>query len=391
MDTLFDYIDKFANENFYDKPYNAVDALVFSQFAYIEFEKCFAFDTRLLISDIWRKITENVSDAEFRTFSSLMQKSILLLSHAAMTARYQNVLVSGYKNIISNEDEKQFSATCFKTRTGERVLAFRGTDETLAGLKESAMLSFTFPVFSQKAAAEYLRDFLDEHFEKVHLTGHSKGGNLAVYAAVQNVKKAERVLDIYNFDGPGFQESFVQSAGYDRINEKITTILPEGSIVGQLFCHDEKILVVESDKSGLSQHHAFNWYIRGDDFVYANEPQYVSTLFEKTINDLFENVSRDKVEEVFESLFSILDATGAETLDDLKRLRPDKLKAIWKAIENADKNDRGYLKEIFSLLIHYGFVNALPDMRAELADWRKELELALTKHFKLPEQKNADD
>ena len=114
MDTLFDYIDKFANENFYDKPYNAVDALVFSQFAYIEFEKCFAFDTRLLISDIWRKITENVSDAEFRTFSSLMQKSILLLSHAAMTARYQNVLVSGYKNIISNEDEKQFSATCFK-------------------------------------------------------------------------------------------------------------------------------------------------------------------------------------------------------------------------------------------------------------------------------------
>lgn len=374
MDTLFDYIDKFGNENFYDKPYNAVDALVFSQLAYIELEKCFQIDSRLLIRDVWRKITENVTDAEFKSFSSLMQKAMLLLNHAAMTTRYQNVLVFGYKNIVSVKDEKQFSATCFKTKTGECVLAFRGTDETLAGLKESAMLSFTFPVFSQTAAADYLKFFLDEHFEKVHLTGHSKGGNLAVYSAVQNAKKAERILDIFNFDGPGFQKNFVSSEDYNRINDKITTILPEGSMVGQLFCHDEKIRIVESDKSGLSQHHAFNWHIENSDFQYTNEPQYISSLFEKTVNDVFENVSQDKIEEIFETLFSILDATGAKTLDDLKHLRPDKIKAIWKAIEAADKNDNGYLKEVFTLLIRYGFLNALPDVRAELNDRRNELQ-----------------
>lgn len=384
MDTLFDYIDKNGNENFYNKPYNAVDALVFSQFAYIELEKCFAFDTSLLISDIWRKITENVSDAAFQSFSSLMQKAIRLLSHAAMTTRYRDVLMSGYKNIISNEEEKQFSAMCFKTKIGECVLAFRGTDETLAGLKESAMLSFTFPVFSQSASGEYLRDFLENHAEKVHLTGHSKGGNLAVYAAVQNAGRAGRILDIYNFDGPGFQESFVRSSGYDRINEKITTILPEGSIIGQFFCHDEKIVVIESEKSGLSQHHAFNWHIDTEksNFVCADAPQYISTLFEKTVNDVFADVGREKIESVFETLFSILDATGAETLDDLKRLRPENLKDIRNAVENADKADRDYLIEIFLLLIHYGFLHVLPDVRAELEDLRDDIQQAVLRRLK---------
>ena len=63
-------------------------------------------------------------------------------------------------------------------------MAFRGTDTSITGVKESAMLSYMFPVPAQIEALYYFQETASLTEGDVRVCGHSKGGNLAVFAAV---------------------------------------------------------------------------------------------------------------------------------------------------------------------------------------------------------------
>ncbi|MDQ9831416.1 DUF2974 domain-containing protein, partial [Acinetobacter baumannii] len=86
--------------------------------------------------------TETFSEEELLQFSLIMQKAILLLCIISNGKRYRNIVAKDYRNEVFDAEEKQFSAITLELQNGENVIAFRGTDETLSGLKESAALSF---------------------------------------------------------------------------------------------------------------------------------------------------------------------------------------------------------------------------------------------------------
>lgn len=387
MENIFDYAEKYCNIDFDEFSYNKLDALIFSQLAYIEYEKIFEFNSPLTLIDIWRIITETYSEDELLQFSLIMQKAILLLCIISNGKRYRNIVAKDYRNEVFDAEEKQFSALTLEMKNGENIIAFRGTDETLSGLKESAALSFTFPIYSQIQAIKYLNEHLKNGNKKYHLTGHSKGGNLSVYSAVEcNDDLKNRIIDIYNFDGPGFSNEYIKSKSYDLINEKITTIVPEGSIIGRIFNHDEKILIVESEEHGISQHHIYNWHVNDNDFEYSTSANYSSVLFEKTINDVLMNVEKEKIESVFETLFEILDATDAKTLNEIKELKAEKFVEVLKVLDNKDAENQRYVIEILTLMVKFGIINIMPEIKYDFNDFLDYIKSGKISYAKIQEK-----
>lgn len=69
------------------------------------------------------------------------------------------------------------------------------------------MLSYMFPVPAQIEALYYFQETASLSEGDVRVCGHSKGGNLAVFAAVScsnSLKK--RIRGVYEYDAPGFPE-----------------------------------------------------------------------------------------------------------------------------------------------------------------------------------------
>ena len=100
---------------------------------------------------------------------------------------------------------------------------------------------------AQRDAVEYLTWAASVYPGKIAVGGHSKGGNLAMYAAAMAPESVqERIGNIYNNDGPGFQEKILQTEGYRRIKPRIKTILSQNAMVGTLLWNDCDYTVVKS-------------------------------------------------------------------------------------------------------------------------------------------------
>ena len=120
-----------------------------------------------------------------------------------------------------------------------------------------------------KNAKKYLKEVLRELDGDFILTGHSKGGNLAAYAASQvNPLLQERIKKIYSYDAPGLNKVIIESDGYKAIANKIQHYIPQGSIVGMMLEIPKQMAIVKSTAlGGLAQHDTFSWQIEGDSFV----------------------------------------------------------------------------------------------------------------------------
>ena len=158
----------------------------------------------------------------------------------AASRRFGEVRLFRYAEQFSETRQQQFSATAFLLDSDTVYVAFRGTDNTLTGWREDFNLSFLPYVPSQAAAAAYLRGILSLGFSNVYVGGHSKGGNLAVYAAVQmQPEDFPRIRAVYNNDGPGFTKEMIESEAYRKMLPQIQTIVPQHSIVGMLLWQEE--------------------------------------------------------------------------------------------------------------------------------------------------------
>ena len=108
-----------------------------------------------------------------------------LIQVIARSKRFSSMKMSGYINDIDLQRQTQFSAVVFDLDNEHNYyVAFRGTDNTLIGWKEDFNMGFDFPVPAQITALEYFEEARIGLKEGTFiLGGHSKGGNLAIYAS----------------------------------------------------------------------------------------------------------------------------------------------------------------------------------------------------------------
>lgn len=258
----------------------------------------------------------------------MVPKSIItLLRIIKETMRFRNVGVKAHVNKIDLKRQMQFSATTFLTDDGSTVVAYRGTDDTLVGWKENFNMSFMETIPAQSEAAAYLNEAAAYADGDLYATGHSKGGNLAIYAAVfcEDAVR-ERLALVWSNDGPGFYHSMLNNPTYIKIRPIVRTLIPQSSIVGILLEHEESYTVIRSRQRGAQQHNALNWDIVGPSFVHLQTVSEGCKRFDKNLNTWIKKMSMEQREQFADALYQVLSADDALTLSDLVSL-----KRLWRA------------------------------------------------------------
>ena len=222
--------------------------------------------------------------------------------------------------------EMQFSAMCLDLPDGSMTVAFRGTDNTLIGWKEDFNMAYRPSVPAQEAAAYYLKRAAESTGRPLRLTGHSKGGNLAVYAASRVAEEIQdRILDIYSFDGPGLSREMSGQPGNLRIRDRIRSFIPQTSVIGLLMEFYTPYTVVRSNASGIGQHDPMTWQVYGPRFEELGSIDRSAEVIRDTLHEWLENSPPEERGLFVETMFRYLESTKATRLSDLTS---EKLKSL---------------------------------------------------------------
>ena len=284
-----------------------------------------------------------------------------LFQAAGENPRYANVRLGAVVEHINQGEQTQFAAATFQlpdghkrrkpTYKGTLVISFRGTDDSLIGWKEDFNMAFQYPVPAQRSASAYL-DMVARLWEgPIILVGHSKGGNLAIYAAMNaDPKVRKRIQHVYSLDGPGFPPEIVTSPAYRTIQPKVTKIVPSSSIVGMIFETPEPCRVVPSDSDGIMQHSAFTWLLDGDQFITEPDLSSSSQLFNEELNHWIATLTPEQRERAVDALFTVLHANGATSFSEVMSNFPASIPAMLGAYVGLTPADRRHLVEALAIL-----------------------------------------
>jgi hypothetical protein len=311
---MFQHLEAFGGLRFSEKPPTEADLLIFAAMAYCPMERLGGHGYGWPLS-----LTGNVLyplPARADEGSMALRRRQLWLA-AGQTIRFGECKFAGFRAHFSPEKEQQFAACAFRIAPQTGVIAFRGTDSTLVGWKEDFNLSFETPVPAQQDAARFLNDMLSL-FRQVFVVGHSKGGNLALFAAARcSPLLQERIVQVMNFDGPGLDEATRQSPGYAALAGRVTTCVPQDSVVGMLMNGGEPYTVIRSRGAGLEQHDPFLWQLENGALVPADGLTQQSRYASSTLHTFLGSLPIPQRRAVVDALYSILSATGAKKLKQI--------------------------------------------------------------------------
>ena len=213
-------------------------------------------------------------------------------------------------------------------------------------------MAFQYPVPAQVSAAEYLKKVASLWDGPILLTGHSKGGNLAVYAAMNAEDEIkDRVERIYSLDGPGFPEEVVKSFEYASVSDRIVKIVPDSSVVGMVFETPERCVVVKSDVGGIMQHFAFSWQMHGGEFAKAEDVADSSVVFNKSLNGWLTGLSKEQREHAVDALFSVLEASGAGSISAIVAAGPKVIPEMLGTYVGLSSADRHNINQALVILL----------------------------------------
>ena len=353
MGTVFDYIEWRGDLPFSQVPIGEVDNLVFSMISYLDFKKMVHTSPKAkpvsFLLAAKRYMQARKSDPTQTLGVLFSPEFITLMTKAARSVRFGSVYMVGYVNKISLREQKQFSAVSFLIGEDEAFVAFRGTDDTIVGWKESFNMSLLGDIPAQHEAAKYL-DSIAEVFpnRKIHVGGHSKGGNLAVWASVKcSAETRERIVAVYSNDGPGFTRDFVLSPEYKQMRPKMRILVPQSSFVGVLLEHAEGYDVIQSTQTGLLQHDALSWRIVGGSFIHLDRVTDESKRIERTLKRWIQEMPPEERRRVLDSIYEVLSSNG-RTLTDFSN---DKTRLI-RAWNTFDPETRQLIRKFIRLVVN---------------------------------------
>ena len=322
MGNLITYVQQYEAQTFKDKSLTDIDILVLTEIAYLPFDEIVSssFEEKAAISlNQLGKEFETIKEKEHENNPFMItEERIQLLDIVSKSQRYKDIKVFGFMNDIDDELTKQFAAVCYQWEEESRWIIFRGTDESLTGWKEDFMMTYSDLIPAQTDAIEYLRKQAELFAGSLNISGHSKGGNLSLYAsAMQEEDIQHRIQQIYCWDAPGVHRSILGTEGYQRVVSKAKRYIPQDSIVGLMLESQVPYHIIESQGSGISQHSALMWNIEDDHFVELTELTKKSRLTDQTFKQWTEVVSDEDLKLFFDTFFELIFEMGVETVNDV--------------------------------------------------------------------------
>lgn len=325
MANIEDYIKWRGDLSFEQDPFNEVDGLILTQLGYLDLggvvpawnEKS-SVSMAKLMEKYWLKYPPIEEPEKI----GIVRNPARLFGLLKESRRFSGLIFANYINRIDEEKQEQFAAMTTWIPDGSIYVIYRGTDATMVGWRENLNMSYMDQVPAQLEAVNYLERIFEWTNFKLRLGGHSKGGNLAVYAAMHiGGEIADKILSVDNYDGPGFREAITKHPKYSQTMKKVRTYLPESSVIGRLMEHSEEYRVVKADAIGLWQHDAFTWQVKGNSFEYAKELDAGSDMVELTVKQWLEKTDESERKQFVDTLFAVLAAAKIETVTDLVNMK----------------------------------------------------------------------
>ena len=312
MANIFDYLTYVQYDSFYDLPLNELDVLALTELTYLPFDNLLDQSVNRL-SDVATRVP--------RESTMLTNKERLqLLDQLSQHKRFKNSKLSNFVNDIDVELQKQFAAMTYRLNLDTYLIVFRGTDDSIIGWKEDFHMTYMKEIPAQKHALEYLEDFFKQYpKQEVIIAGHSKGGNLAVYAASQiQPELQEKISAVYTYDAPGLQAHLTETSGYQEVIPKIHRYVPQGSVIGMMLeVPDTPIVVRSLALGGIAQHNTFSWQTEGTHFVQLEEISRESLQIKDALKEWMDSVPDEELELYFNLFFGTILESGINSINDL--------------------------------------------------------------------------
>lgn len=366
MPNILDYLDWRGDIGFEASPFNEVDSLILSELSYVDFKDYVGsdFSTPITLKEAGEKLISDEGKAVFSMLFLDTKEFTELLQKASASRRFGGIKLLNFVNNIDTDREMQFSAITYELYGDLIYIAFRGTDDTVVGWKEDLNMGVLETIPSQPSALAYLIHTATRFSNrKIILGGHSKGGNLAIYSAINSHSSIHsRIEHIYNHDGPGFLNGISNNDAFSKLEPRITTLIPQGSIVGMLLEHDEKYSIVESNKSGLLQHNGFSWEVMGTEFRKKPVTETNSQIVDMTLKQYLAKSSLEERQRFVNGAAEIIAGFEQETLSDITADKIRNMIKVAKNMENISPEGKKAMTEALKF-ISKELLSAIRDVR----------------------------
>lgn len=340
MENMLTYVQTNMN-TFENEPFTDVDSLVLSWLSYLAFPKeVFEGKKHVYIRDAF--LAEHFEKMVYGVLSP--EDTIKLLSAVSASPRFRNMELLNYEKTLDYDTSTQFAAITFKIARDLYYVAFRGTDGTLIGWKEDFDMTLDGPIAAQSMAHDYLERFARSHRGAFFIGGHSKGGNMAVYAAAKaNKRLKNRIIKIFSHDGPGFPQEELEEKGFIEIRDKIEKTIPQSSLVGLTFEQECEYKIVKSNTVFVRQHNLFSWEIVNGKLNVKDDLSSDAKRIYKGLNTWLDGIELEERKELIDVVFGVLEETGASDFTELATNWKSSLAVLTKAFRSLDKEKREFL------------------------------------------------
>lgn len=358
MSNIIDYVKWRGDVTIEHAPLNNLDFLIFSIISYFPIERVVdGEEEAITIKEIYQRMVAR----KLKTTDFLIPSDVTLIRLLATSNRFKNLKISNLVCKMSLSLEKQFAAMTILLPQKQLFVSYRGTDHSFVGWKEDFNMTYMNVVPSQEEALFYLNHLKTSLFTKIYVGGHSKGGNLAVYAAMHcSYKIQHKIKRVFNYDGPGFLTDVTNSDIYQKIASRVYTYVPQTSIIGRLLNFNDGYYVIKSNQKFVLQHDYYSWEVYPTDFVYFGDVDEQSEKLNEIISTWLESVSFEEREQFINLIYDLLVKTNATTFEELNIKSFKGIKKILTLLENVDKEDRKVLDRVIKNLLKVIKENLLP-------------------------------
>lgn len=351
MANIIDYIEWRGDIPLDQVPFGEIDGLILSYLSYMPFAGI--LNSKMQGEGVaLRDAARSLLDLHAREHCKLAyseKDDKRLLGVLTQSERFGGARLIGYVDQYDRATEKQFSAVTFLLSDGSAFVAFRGTDDTVVGWKENFNMTFENEVPAQRDAVTYVQVLDRTRHLPLRLGGHSKGGNLAIYAGLfcaQEVRS--NILAVYNYDGPGFNEVVANSPAFTRLGERVRTFVTQSSLIGIIMWHCEPFTIVKSDSVSVFQHNVFTWQLKGGRFIELEQRSGSSMFADNALKSWLAEMNAQQREAFINGVYSVIAAADGRNVCNL--FEGKNLLAMLKAAGALDEQTRSDVQAAIRML-----------------------------------------
>ncbi len=354
MAALAEYIRDFGHLTFAEKPFCDEDNIALCEAFYMDIERAAPnhFEDEPMPFDVMANKMFELNGNKHVPMGLILNKSI---SEAVMamgkTKRFSEVKVTACHAVFSEDPPIQFDACTFILPDGTKVITYRGTDDTLMGWYEDALIITQKKMPSHELAAAYLNE-ANEKFKDggFIVTGHSKGGNLALYAGLNCSQSArDRIITLYNNDGPGFADyDYLESKAYKELLPRYKHFMPSNGFFGLMLAYDNDFETIKSSrKLPPLAHDLTSWQQEDGNLVLADGLTPMGKLNDRALNPIFMNINEEQGQIFDKVAYTVLMGTGQKGLLDVAKNAPSAISGAAQAWKSIDVETKESFKDIF--------------------------------------------